>query len=90
MKPLIDDIPIVGGIQLFFLKPPFLDFDLGGVASILDLPGLNGMLKDAIHEQIALNLILPNKVAIVLTDKVSKNIKFWILKIYNCCTLLKH
>lgn len=71
LKPLIGDVPIVGGIQMFFVKPPVINFDLGGVASVLDFPGLNSMLREAIQDQIALRMLIPNKIAIVLTDKVS-------------------
>lgn len=40
MKPLITTVPIVGGLQIFFLNNPSIDFNLVGVADILDLPGL--------------------------------------------------
>lgn len=38
-KPLISDIPLIGGVQVYFLTPPEIDFDLGGVANALDAPG---------------------------------------------------
>jgi len=53
------------------LKPPTLDFDLGGAAQVLDLPGINGLLKSAINDAIAEHLVNPNRVSILLTDKVS-------------------
>lgn len=40
MKPLITVMPIVGGLQVFFLNNPTIDFNLVGVADILDMPGL--------------------------------------------------
>ena len=52
MKPLVGFIPIVGSIQVYFLQQPHLDFNFGGVASILELPVLNGRIKDTIHEQV--------------------------------------
>ncbi len=54
-----------------FLRQPELDFDLGGAGNLLEVPGLNGLMKAAIHDQIAAHLILPNRVAVALTDKVS-------------------
>ena len=51
------------------MDQPTLNFDLGGAASILDLPGLNSLLKDAIHDQIGLNMILPSKITVMLSDK---------------------
>lgn len=40
MKPLISQIPLVGGLQIFFLNSPTIDFNLIGVADVLDMPGL--------------------------------------------------
>ena len=40
MKPLISQIPLVGGLQLFFLNSPSVDFKLIGGADVLDMPGL--------------------------------------------------
>lgn len=39
MKPLIPVMPLVGGIQAFFLNNPAIDFNLVGAADILDFPG---------------------------------------------------
>ena len=70
LKPLIDDLPLLGGVQLFFLEQPTVNFDLGGAASILDLPGLSSLLKDAIADQIGQHMLLPNKLSFILSDKV--------------------
>lgn len=40
MKPLIPAIPLVGGVQVFFLNNPDIDFNLIGIADVLDMPGL--------------------------------------------------
>lgn len=40
MKPLISQIPLFGGIQIFFLNSPSVDFNLIGVVDVLDMPGL--------------------------------------------------
>lgn len=40
MKPLITIMPLVGGLQVFFLNNPSIDFNLVGVADVLDMPGL--------------------------------------------------
>ena len=57
--------------QVFFLKPPTLDFDLGGAAQILDLPGINGLLKSAIDDAIAEAVVNPNRLSFILSDKIS-------------------
>ncbi len=71
LQPLVGFIPIVGGVQVYFLQKPLINFELGGAASILDLPGLNGLLMDAIQDQVEAQLILPNKISVILSDKVS-------------------
>jgi hypothetical protein len=40
MKPLINVMPLVGGLQIYFLNNPTIDFNLVGVADLLDMPGL--------------------------------------------------
>lgn len=40
MKPLITTMPLIGGLQVFFLNNPDIDFNLIGVADVLDMPGL--------------------------------------------------
>lgn len=70
MKPLISKIPLVGGLQIFFLNNPEIDFNLVGVADLLDMPGLSDMLRKIIVEQIGAIMVLPNKLPISLSDEV--------------------
>ncbi|CAD1477602.1 unnamed protein product, partial [Heterotrigona itama] len=70
MKPLLPAMPIVGGVQAFFLNPPAINFNLVGVADVLDLPGFNEILRKTIVEQIAAFVVLPNKIVIPLTEAV--------------------
>lgn len=53
MKPLISTMPLIGGVQYFFLNPPSLDFNLIGVADVLDMPGLADLIRRIVQEQIA-------------------------------------
>lgn len=70
MKPLISKMPLVGGLQIFFLNNPDIDFNLVGVADLLDMPGLSDMLRKIIVEQIGAIMVLPNKLPISLSDEV--------------------
>lgn len=38
LKPTTKSLPLVGGLQLCFLEPPAIDFDLDGIADICDWP----------------------------------------------------
>lgn len=70
MKPLINKMPLVGGLQIFFLNSPRVDFNLVGVADVLDMPGLSDMLRKIIVEQIGAIMVLPNKLPITLNADV--------------------
>lgn len=70
MKPLIPNPPLVGGLQIFFLNNPNIDFNLVGVIDLLDMPGLSDILRKIIVEQIAGIMVLPNKLPIVLSDQI--------------------
>nr|XP_022907174.1 extended synaptotagmin-2 isoform X1 [Onthophagus taurus] len=70
LKPLITTMPIVGGLQVFFLNNPSIDFNLVGVVDVLDMPGLGDMLRRIVVEQIAAMMVLPNKLPIKLSDTV--------------------
>ncbi|XP_065206055.1 extended synaptotagmin-2-A isoform X2 [Planococcus citri] len=70
MKPLIPAIPFIGGIQVFFLNKPIIDFNLVGAADILDIPGVSDVLRKVIVDQISAMMVLPNKLPIVLSEMV--------------------
>uniref|UniRef100_A0A1B6EBI7 Extended synaptotagmin-2 n=1 Tax=Clastoptera arizonana TaxID=38151 RepID=A0A1B6EBI7_9HEMI len=77
MKPLITTMPLVGGLQIFFLNNPTIDFNLVGAADFLDMPGLSDMLRRVIVEQVAALMVLPNKLPIKLSDAVpAQTLKF--------------
>ncbi|XP_065356161.1 extended synaptotagmin-2 isoform X2 [Calliphora vicina] len=70
MKPLIRSMPLVGGLQIFFLNNPNIDFNLVGVIDFMDMPGLSDLLRRIIVEQIGNVMVLPNKLPITLSDEV--------------------
>ncbi|CAH2068752.1 unnamed protein product, partial [Iphiclides podalirius] len=70
MKPLITKMPLVGGLQVFFLNNPRIDFNLVGAADVLDIPGFSDILRRCIVEQVARIMVLPNKLPIKLSDEI--------------------
>ncbi|XP_025204674.1 extended synaptotagmin-2 [Melanaphis sacchari] len=74
MKPLLTTSPLVGGMQIFFLHQPDIDYDLMGVADVLDMPGLNDILKKVIAQQVAALMVLPNKLPIVLSNEIAAHV----------------
>lgn len=73
MKPLIPNPPLVGGLQIFFLNNPNIDFNLVGVIDLLDMPGLSDILRRIIIEQVAAMMVLPNKLPIILRSVTSRS-----------------
>merc|ERR1719376_130753 len=69
-KPLIADVPLIGGIQVYFLTNPDVDFDLGGIANALDVPGLSDIIRKIVVEQLGAFMVLPNKFTMSLADSV--------------------
>ncbi len=66
LRPLLRDVPFVGGVTVSFLQVPDIDFDLGGVANVLDLPGLGILLRHVIHDQLEQIAVVPHSIFISL------------------------
>lgn len=70
IRPLVNVMPIVGGLSVFFLNPPTIDFDLTNTANILDVPLLSNTLRSVVLDQISYYMVLPNKIPIQLVDNM--------------------
>ncbi|KAJ8965165.1 hypothetical protein NQ314_004308 [Rhamnusium bicolor] len=56
--------------KYFFLNNPEIDFDLDGIAGILEIPGVNELLKKSIIDTVSSVMVLPNKFPIQLHKEV--------------------
>jgi len=72
LKPLISDIPLIGGVQVYFLSDPEIDYSLGGVAGALNIPGLSTIVERIIREQVRNFVVLPNKFTMPLVNTIPK------------------
>ncbi|XP_076455494.1 extended synaptotagmin-2-like [Babylonia areolata] len=70
LRPLLSKVPLIGGMSVFFLNNPELDFNLTNLANALDLPGLNDILRSIIEEQIAGFMVLPNRIPVQIAEEV--------------------
>ncbi|XP_064095355.1 LOW QUALITY PROTEIN: extended synaptotagmin-2-B-like [Macrobrachium nipponense] len=70
MKPLVKQIPLVGGLQVFFLNNPDVDFNLIGLADVFDMPGLSDILRSIVTDQIGYMMVLPNRYPIQLVEDI--------------------
>lgn len=66
LRPLLKDVPFVGGVTVCFLQAPEIDFDLGGVANTLDLPGVSLLLRHVIRDQLEQTVVMPNSLSVSL------------------------
>jgi len=71
-KPLISEIPLIGGVQVYFLSDPEIDYSLGGVAGALDVPGLGKIVERIVSEQVRNFIVLPNKFTMPLVNNIPK------------------
>ncbi|XP_022644349.1 extended synaptotagmin-2-like isoform X5 [Varroa destructor] len=71
LRPLTKQIPLVGGVTACFLRPPLVDFTLTNVGEIMEIPGVNDLLKKAVTDQISQVLVLPNKYTYRVIESVS-------------------
>ncbi|KAL3282639.1 hypothetical protein HHI36_005814 [Cryptolaemus montrouzieri] len=67
LKPLMLKAPIVGGIQVFFLNTPEIDFELEGLSGI---PGLSHVLRKQLEEKLRKKIVFPNKITKRFTKTV--------------------
>ncbi|XP_072021278.1 extended synaptotagmin-2-like isoform X3 [Amphiura filiformis] len=74
MKPLVKKVPLVGGLQIYFLNRPAIDFNLTNLADVLDFPGLSNLLHTILDDQLSYFLVLPNRIPISLIDSVEMDL----------------
>ena len=73
LKPLLKDLPLVGSIQVAFVHNPRIDFDLGGIANVIDIPGLSRLARNLIIEQIGNFAVLPNAIVVPMVEPSDKD-----------------
>ncbi|VEN50761.1 unnamed protein product, partial [Callosobruchus maculatus] len=59
LKPIMIKLPVVGGIQAFFLNTPDIMFDLEGISGI---PGFSYFIRQKIEERLTKKFVFPNKI----------------------------
>lgn len=72
-KPLMNVMPLFGGLNVFFLNSPVIDFNLTSLANALDIPGLSEMLRTIVQEQVSAIMVLPNRISVALANNVDAN-----------------
>lgn len=63
-NPILAELPVIGGLVMCFLDPPFIDLDMTGLASLCDAPIVSGILRRTVNAAIAEKLVLPNVISV--------------------------
>ena len=71
LRPLIKDIPFFSNLVVSFVDPPEINFDLGGVANLLDFPGLVEVAKSAAMESLSTMVVLPCGIVVPMVEQDS-------------------
>ncbi|KAF4666181.1 Histone H2A.v [Perkinsus chesapeaki] len=69
LDPLIDEVPLVGGVQVTLVSLPDISWAFSGLANIADMPGISTLLQTTIEKVIRDTLLLPNCVYIPLREE---------------------
>lgn len=69
LEPLLEEVPVIGGLVIYFLDPPKLDLQFTGAASMASYPGVLGMLRGLVNKVIAKFIVLPNVIAFPLATE---------------------
>lgn len=65
LRPLLDDLPLVGGVVFCFLSTPLIDFEGVSLLNLID----NRLVKNALETIVTGLMVRPNKLYITLTKK---------------------
>jgi Ca2+-dependent lipid-binding protein len=64
MRPLVPILPLVGAMQIAFINPPAIEFDMTGLAQVADFSGVDSAVRGIIDDIIAGMLVLPNRMLV--------------------------
>merc|ERR1719491_251763 len=53
LDPIVDSVPIVGGMKLFFLNPPHVQLKFVGLAELAHIPFVQQIVQSTIHDSLA-------------------------------------
>ncbi len=76
LKNLKSVLPLVEGVQFFFLESPVIDWETSDAGKVVSLPELDSFIKHMIDQQIIKRLVLPNRLSIPvqLPDELKKTL----------------
>jgi len=64
--PLLDKVPVAGGLQVYFVNTPEVDLHFGGALKIVELPLIQRALHSALNSAMRGQIVLPNRISVPL------------------------
>ena len=61
LTPTMSELPLVGGLQFFFITKPEIDFTFDGLAKVADLPVIKAKIKADLLEDLNKQAVYPNR-----------------------------
>lgn len=74
-RPLVPTMPLVGAVQVSFLSTPNFDFDMLGVAEVLDIPGVSDLLRNTVTNVLDSIIVTPNKMEFILSEDAMSSLQ---------------
>ena len=71
LQPLINEIPFIGGVEVFFLEKPLLEYDMGGIGNLVDLPGISPLVRSLVDDAISSKFVWPNRMRVTLSKNAT-------------------
>ena len=75
IKPLMDALPIAGGLELYLISMPSLDYNLGGMAMAAEMPGISNIIRGILDKIIKKGFVWPNRLSLYLPLDSIKNME---------------
>lgn len=75
MKPLMDAMPVVGGLEAYFMKMPEYDYSLGKMAGLGEMPGISNIIRSVLDNIIRRGFVWPNRFNFYLPIEAVQNLR---------------
>ena len=68
LRPLLDELPVVGGFQVFLINPPHFQLHWQGATTVANFSILASTLRSLVQKALADALVLPNRVYVPIAE----------------------
>ncbi|XP_055341823.1 extended synaptotagmin-2-like [Paramacrobiotus metropolitanus] len=73
LKPLLPELPVIGGTQLYFLEPPQLHYEFTNFLNFLNFEAVAGVLDKTIHGILRHTMVTPHALQIYIAQNYASH-----------------